>query len=55
MSKGSNQRPTDKGQFDKNYDQIFGKKDRKENYFDCPRDDMGTPIEDDSFWTESAR
>jgi hypothetical protein len=33
MSNGSNQRPTDKEQFDKNYDQIFGKKDRKGN--DC--------------------
>jgi len=55
MSKGSNQRPTDKEQFDKNYDQIFGKKQPVEQELIVPRDDMGTPIEDDSFWTEFAR
>jgi uncharacterized protein with von Willebrand factor type A (vWA) domain len=30
MSKGSKQRPTDKKQFDENYDKIFGKKPKQE-------------------------
>lgn len=29
MSKGSTQRPTDKKQFDENYDKIFGKKSKE--------------------------
>jgi len=30
MSKGSTQRPTDKSQFDRNYDRIFGNKENKQ-------------------------
>jgi hypothetical protein len=30
MSKGSKQRPTDKKQFDENYEKIFGKKQKHE-------------------------
>lgn len=29
MSKGSTQRPTDKKQFDANYDRIFGRRDKE--------------------------
>lgn len=31
MGKGSTQRPTDKKQFDDNYDRIFGRKDKSDD------------------------
>lgn len=31
MSKGSTQRPTDKSQFDLNYDRIFGRKEENKD------------------------
>jgi hypothetical protein len=50
MSKGNSQRPTDKKQFDENYDKIFGKKPvknrEKDPYFKSYHNDMGPEYED---------